>query len=281
MSIYTLNEMTWVEVDELDKQKSIVQVPISPIEEHGPHLPLGTDIFGATDMAREAARRVDGMNLGYHLVLAPPIPLGCSASTADFPGTISLRGQTLYNVILDVCTALTQAGFIRIAITNHHLDLVHMKAILTAAREASTRFNAHVFETASHIHYSGMKTEEDKLGRQMGVDMQREVHADVRETSYMLHGYPHLVKKDFDRLAPVFVDIRAEMKKGLHTFKQMGASQGYIGSPHRASRELGRLHLEEGGRLVADLILSAMRDEPLPAVNPAIMKFLDEHVQLD
>lgn len=281
MSIHTLSEMTWVEVEELDKQKSIALLPVSPIEEHGPHLPLGTDLFGAADIAREAARQIDGMNRGYHLVLAPPIPLGCSESTADFPGTISLRGQTLYNVVLDVCNALTKAGFIQIAITNHHLDPVHMKAILTAAREASVHSNAHVFETASHIHYSGMKTEEDKLGREMGIDMQREVHAEVRETSYVLHGYPHLVKKDFDRLPPVFVDIHAEIKKGLRTFKQMGAGQGYIGSPHRASQEMGRLHLEEGGRRVADLILSAMRDEPLPALNPAIMKFLDEYVQLD
>jgi creatinine amidohydrolase len=281
MGIYKLSEMTWVDVEELDKQKSIVLVPVSPIEEHGPHLPLGTDLFGATDMAREAARRINEMNLGYHMVLAPPIPLGCSDTTADFPGTISLRGQTLYNVVLDVCTALTNAGFIRVAITNHHLDLVHMKAMLLAAEDASERSNAHVFETAGYIFYGGMATEEDQFIREMGIDTRREVHADVRETSFILHGYPHLVKKDFDQMEPVLFDIRAKIKEGLRTFKQMGAGLGYIGSPHRASEALGRLHLEEGARLVADLILRAMRNEPMPAFNPTMKKILDEHVRLD
>jgi creatinine amidohydrolase len=281
MGIHHLTEMTWVEVDALDKAKSMVLLPISPIEEHGPHLPLGTDLFAATDMASEAARLVDASGQGYEMVLAPPIPLGCSATTADFPGTISLRGSTIYQVVTDVLTSLTDAGFAYIAITNHHLDPVHMKAILKAVDEVAVRSKALIFESASRIHYSGTHSDEYEQGMKMGVDMEKEVHAEIRETSFVLHRYPQLVKTAYQRLSPVHVDIKAEMKKGRRTFRQMGADQGYIGSPHLATESMGKLHLEEGARRIADLIVAAMRNESLPAIRPEVRHFLDNHVQLD
>jgi creatinine amidohydrolase len=280
MAVHELMEMTWTEVDQMDKHRSMVLVPISPVEEHGPHLPLGTDLYGAAEMARMAAQRVDKMGLGYQIVLVPAIPLGCSMSTADFPGTLSVRGQTLRAVVLDVLMSLTEAGFRYLAVTNHHLDPEHMKAILMAVEEVSTRTRAVVFETASRIHYSGTKSREHQHGSEMGIDMEREVHADVRETSFVLHRYPHLVRDIYGQLPPVFVDMKAEMKKGRYTFKQMGAAQGYIGSPHLATEAMGRLHLDEGARLIADLILAAMRHEPLPAIQPAIRNWLDNQVRL-
>ena len=281
MGVHELLEMSWVDVEGLDKARSIVLVPISPIEEHGPHLPLGTDLYGATDMACEAARMVDATHPGYEIVLAPPIPLGCTAATADFPGTVSLRGTILHGVVVDVCTALVDAGFINIAITNHHLDPVHMKAILEAIDQVAAESKARIFETASRIHYSGAHTEEHQAVQDMGVDIQREVHAEIRETSFVLHRYPHLVKADYKKLPPVFVDIKAGMKNGHRTFRQMGVENGYIGSPHLAAESLGRLHLEEGARLIADLMLAALRNDPMPAINPGIQAFLDEQVNLD
>ena len=281
MSIHKLVEMTWVEVEQLDKQTSVVILPLSPVEEHGPHLPLGTDLFGAADMAEWAARRIEDQELGYHIVLAPAIPLGCTAVTADFPGTISLRGQTLYHVVQDVCTALTEAGFIYLAITNHHLDSVHMKAILSAAEQVASRTGAHILETASCLHYTGLKTEEDETGTKMGLDMEKEIHAEVRETSYISYRYPHLVKGDVSKMDSVFINVREEAKKGRRSFKEMGARQGYIGSPQHATEAFGRLHLEDGSRLIADLILKLLQGKPLPEIHPAIRKFLEKHVMLD
>ena len=43
MSFLKLDEMSWLEVENLNKEKTIIFLPIGPVEEHGPHLPLGTD----------------------------------------------------------------------------------------------------------------------------------------------------------------------------------------------------------------------------------------------
>lgn len=87
--IHYLSDLSWVEVEALNKDQTCVLVPLSPIEEHGPHLPLGTDIFGARDIAELAARNCCADNPEVQLVLTPFIPLGCAGITADFPSTIS------------------------------------------------------------------------------------------------------------------------------------------------------------------------------------------------
>jgi creatinine amidohydrolase len=281
MGLLKLAEMTWPEVERLDKNKTLVLIPISPIEEHGPHLPLGTDIFGARDIAAMAARLVLEKDQTLKVLLAPEIPLGCASITADFPGTISLRGSTLFQVVSDVCRSLVTHGFRYIVISNHHLDPVHMKAILSAIEEISAKYDVHITETASRSVYAGLETEETRQGQALGADMDRELHADIRETSFIRYCYPSLCKQDPEKLPAVFVDVRQGFRKGYKTFKQMGANAGYIGSPGLATPDYGRLHLEEGARLAAELALKLIRGEELPEINPRIRKFLDLHVKLD
>jgi creatinine amidohydrolase len=132
MRMIRLEEITWVEFDQLERDKTVVWIPISPIEAHGPHLPLGTDLFGARDMAEAAADLLIEKDASLQAVVAPAIPLGGCRVTADFPGTLSMRGSTLARVVIEVCEALAGHGFRYFVIANHHLDPVHMKAILGA-----------------------------------------------------------------------------------------------------------------------------------------------------
>lgn len=53
--IVNLETITWTELDTLDRSRALVMIPLSPIEEHGPHLPLGTDIIAAADIAAQTA----------------------------------------------------------------------------------------------------------------------------------------------------------------------------------------------------------------------------------
>lgn len=274
--------MSWVEVAELDKAGTIVFLPLSPIEEHGPHLPLGTDIFAARDIAEKAAQYIcDAGNPRLHVVLAPAVPLGCSAITADFPGTLSLKGSTLYHLVVDFCTALAASGFKYIVIANHHLDPVHLKAILAAIANVSAQYDVRIIETAGRIYYSGVETEEIRQGQAMGLQMQTEVHADVRETAYIAYRYPHLIKHKIDEMPAVLIDVKEGFKKGWKTFKEMGAVQGYIGSPAMASASYGQLHLEEHARMTADMALRLISGEPLPEMDPRMKEFLKTRIRLD
>lgn len=281
MTFKKLDEMSWVEVESLNKDKTVIFVPIGPVEEHGPHLPLGTDFFAARDIAELAAHYVNQQDDTVHTVVAPVIPVGCSQTAADFPGTISVRGTTLARLVVDVCTSLLKHGFRYMVITNHHLEPVHVKAILTAIQEVSSQHDVSIIETASIIAYSGLHTEENQQGMEMGLDMQREIHADVRETSFVKYQYPNLIKGDVTQLSPVLIDIDAALRKGCSTFKEMGAREGYLGTPSKATEEYGRLHLEEGARLTADLALKLINGEPLPEMNTKMKYILDSHVTLD
>lgn len=279
-NVHTLLDLSWTEVEALDKNQSIVLVPLSPIEEHGPHLPLGTDIFAAQDIAATAAGYLCRNDPLLQVILAPPIPLGCSAITADFPGTISLRGTTLFNLLVDFCSGLAKSGFKYIIITNHHLDSVHLKAIIEAIETVTTEFQVKIIETAGRILYSGMTLAEVIEGQQLGLSMKTEVHADVRETSYIKYRSPHLLKQRVEQLPPVLINVREGIRNGLKTFKAMGAEQGYIGSPALASENLGRVHLEEQARITAEMAIKLLTGQPLPEINPAVINFLKTKVSL-
>lgn len=281
MGIAKLEEMTWIEVDRLDKNNAIALVPISPIEEHGPHLPLGTDLFGARDIASLAAQQAVSHDPQLEVVITPSIPLGASGSTADFPGTISLRGTTLKAVVLDVCNALAGHGFRNILIFNHHMDPVHMKAILDAVDAVSAAYDLRIAELLSRIYYAGIESEEDRYVRSMGLEMEKEIHADAKETAYIAYRYPELVKVDPQTLPAVHIDVRDKYSKGMKTFKAMGAQMGYIGSPSAATKSLGQLHLENGARLAAELIGKMMKGDPLPEISPKMKHILKNQIQLD
>lgn len=95
-------------------------------------------------------------------------------------------------------------------------------------------------ETAGRIIYSGMETKQGSYLSNVGLEMSKEVHAEAEETSFIKHLYPHLVKEIYKKLPSIWVD------KGMSSFKAMGAEQRYIGSPAKASEELGRMRLGEG-----------------------------------
>lgn len=281
MNISRFDEMTWPEIDKMDKKKAIVLIPLSPIEEHGPHLPLGTDVLGARDIAEKAAGLLQEKDSSIVPVLMPAIPIGCSGVTGDFPGTISLRGNTLASVVEDICASLARHGFRYIVFSNHHLDPIHVKAIITGINRVKNDYNIKIIETASLIIYSGMATDELKQWHGKGLDMEKEVHADVKETSFIMYRYPELLKGIYKDLPPSLIDVSDGFRNGKTTFKAMGADDGYIGTPSLATEEMGRLHLEDGARLTAELAYRLIKDEKLPEIGNKMQYYLDNIVKLD
>jgi creatinine amidohydrolase len=281
MSFYKLEDMSWLEVESLDRYKTVLFLPMGPLEEHGTHLPVGTDVFGARDMGELAARYVTEEDPAVHTVLVPAVPLGCSQVTADFPGTITLRGTTFVRVIVEMCSSLARHGFRYMVLCNHHLDPVHVKAFLTAIEEVTSLYDIRIIEPASMIVYSGLNSKATQYGLAMGLDMKQEIHADVKETSYIKYRYPHLLKGDVDQLPHVFVDINEGLRKGHATFKEMGVQAGYIGTPAKATEEYGRLYLKEGARLIADMALKLMRGERLPEMSEKMKAMFDSDITLD
>src|SRR5262245_38731001 len=104
-----LELMTFEEVERaLANGFRTVLIPCGAIEQHGPHLPLCMDADHADALGLLVAQRLG------HTLVAPSIRVGCSSHHMAFPGTISLRSETLEAICLDYCVSLTQHGFDRI-----------------------------------------------------------------------------------------------------------------------------------------------------------------------
>src|SRR6476659_6862476 len=83
------------------------------VEQHGGHLPLGTDTFAALSVAERVAERLD-------TVVASLGPVGVAHYHLSWPGTLSLRPATLAAVLVDVCGGLGAAGARRLLVVNWH-----------------------------------------------------------------------------------------------------------------------------------------------------------------
>jgi creatinine amidohydrolase len=123
-----IEHMTTVAFAEGLKKTRTVIIPVGSIEEHGPHLPMHTDIFHACEIAKRAAGLVP-------VFVAPPIGFGVCRSTADFPGTIGVRSTTLISLVGDVIRALYGHGMRNFILYSGHAGMNHVAALLEAADE--------------------------------------------------------------------------------------------------------------------------------------------------
>ena len=65
--VLLFEEMNWKQIEALDKEKTVLFLPMSPLEEHGPHLPVGTDLITARDASREAIKILQQKKTGSYV----------------------------------------------------------------------------------------------------------------------------------------------------------------------------------------------------------------------
>lgn len=122
-----IQELTWEEVEQYLRQETIVIVPIGSTEQHGPAGTLGVDTYVAIGLAEDAARRAG-------VLVSPPLWFGESSHHLAWPGTISLRAETLVAVLKDICRSLARHGFRKIVLLNGHKGS-NLPAMETAAKQ--------------------------------------------------------------------------------------------------------------------------------------------------
>ena len=129
-----LNEMSWTEVEEAQKERLIALLPVGTTEAHGPHLPLTTDTIIAVELARRGVKKLE--ERGLHGLIAPPVTFSVSALAADFPGTFSLPAETVEALVRDLCIALSKK-FRAVALVNVNQEPGHIEVLKKAVEEAN------------------------------------------------------------------------------------------------------------------------------------------------
>jgi creatinine amidohydrolase len=107
-------ELTSPEIGALDRDKTVVVLPIGSVEQHGNHMPVGTDTFLSQAVSLAAMERV------ADVVVMPPPWYGFSAHHMRFPGSVTLRAETLIAVCEDIVGSVVKHGFRRLLIVNGH-----------------------------------------------------------------------------------------------------------------------------------------------------------------
>ncbi|MGA2261845.1 MAG: creatininase family protein [Acidobacteriota bacterium] len=110
---FLLERMTWRQAQAAFARTSFVVVPLGSTEQHGPHLPLGTDFLVAKEMARRVGERAN-------VIVTPTLPIGYAQYHAVFPGTLSVSEETLTNALIEICENLLRYGATHILFMNGH-----------------------------------------------------------------------------------------------------------------------------------------------------------------
>jgi creatinine amidohydrolase len=176
-----LDQLTSAQFAEYVKNDHLVILPFGSVEEHGSHLPLGTDSFQCENVVKRVAGRCGALVL-------PPIRYGECRSTRRFPGTISLRFETVMAIAEDVLTELARNGAANVLVLSGHAGSGHMAALrLGAQRAVEKNENLRVMVLSDYdIAY-------DLAGKEFPAS---DGHAGQIETSRMLAIRPDLVGED-------------------------------------------------------------------------------------
>ncbi len=217
--VLSYDELTFESFEVELKGDPICILPVGATEEHGRHLPLGSDSFQAYSTARALAERVKGLVL-------PPLSYGVSSSLKDFPGTISLSFEALHLVVRDILRELIRNGIRKIVVLSSHGAQAHMSAIRTACEEAADQGDAKIMALCDYeIAYKLRGTDS------IPVD---DGHGGVVETSRMLVFTPTLIGD----ARPIGKDSTPAYLVSRHKKRYM--TEGIIGDSSKASSELGK-----------------------------------------
>lgn len=247
MPVQELAQLTWEEVRDLDRGRTVAILPVGAVEAHGPHLALETDVVIATAMARAGGERL--ARQGYGVLLLPALPYTTAGFAAAFPGTISVSNVTVTALLVDIARSLSQQSFRLLAIANAHLDPEH----LTALHEAVTLGRADrllpiVFPDLTRKPWGSRLGDEFKSGA---------CHAGQFESSIVLAAQPERVREPARRaLAPNPSSISRAIKGGKRTFAEAGGPQAYFGDPAAASAEEGSRLIGALGSILEEAVLA-------------------------
>lgn len=107
-------QMTWEKIDGLNKENTLVILPLGSVEQHGERLPVITDTMFANHWAKQVAEKIENS------IILPSLNFGMSWHHTAFPGTISLDRATYLQVVRNILESIVKPGFKKILIVNGH-----------------------------------------------------------------------------------------------------------------------------------------------------------------
>ena len=245
-----LEELTSPDIEAaMEAGYSTVVFAVGSTEQHGPCLPVSTDAVLGDALALAIAEKLEKALKG------PTIPFGCSEHHMRFPGTISMKKDTLQSVVKDYVESLVRHGFKRMIVIPSHggnfwplaeisddLQRAHPKAKIITYTDLQ-EFLKFLMETSARL---GVTPEESGA------------HAGESEVSMMMWARGELVKEDRIPEAGGYLGSFTEEETNKVFEEGIGAISpiGVIGSPTKAKKEHGKAYIEDLASALVDHINS-------------------------
>jgi creatinine amidohydrolase len=177
-------DLTTADFAALDRARSVAILPVAAVEQHGPHLPLGTDAMINEGVLNRALARAPA---SLPVLALPAMPIGKSNEHADFPGTLTLSAETLIRMLTEIGESVRRAGLRKLILLNSHGGQIQVLDIVAQDLRARHAMLAVVVNAWRLM---------DREAAFPAAEREAGLHGGGVETALMLHLRPDLVRKD-------------------------------------------------------------------------------------
>lgn len=261
----TMADMTYQEIENLISEEAVILLPIAVIEEHGPHLPLGTDTYLTYSIFKYIQHELNNLNIKS--VIAPPFYWGINSITNDFPGSFTVKPDTMKLVLKDTVECLYKWGFNNVYVLNLHGDYLQNKFLLEIVKEIyelspkSKKIYDIVHKSfMTMLGISGSEpyvlVDNQNNEQEQVVETYLDVHAGSFETSFMLLEYEELVNQEMVKKlesSKTTSELFRSWVKGGSEAREV-TPLGYCGNPSNIDLKGAEKFRDDFSRLAAKLI---------------------------
>ena len=248
-------DLTTREFASLDMERMVALLPVSAVEQHGPHLPVRVDAAINTGILERALQLLPS---DFPLLVLPAQHVGKSDEHNAFPGTLSIQYETLGRLWFDLAQGVARAGCRRIIFFNSHGGQPQLIDIV--CRDLRVRLNM----LAVNCAWFNVTMMTDLFDAE---ELRHGIHGGAVETSIMLHLHPALVKMDqAQNFASRSIAIeaqnsvlRVEGSTGIGWQTQDLNEAGACGDATRASESLGKELLDRAAQALVTLVRQVAR----------------------
>jgi creatinine amidohydrolase/Fe(II)-dependent formamide hydrolase-like protein len=269
-NIFRIEALTAYQIDALDRNKTLFLLPVGMLEQHGPHLPIGSDTYWVDYGVESISKRLSKAHPDWNIVLMPSLNYGEGGANEIgniqvHPGTYGIRQTTLRSVVADIGGQIAQNKFKWIFVIHGHGAPTHNIAISEASDFVSATFKVTMLNiTSIAMADAKMGENSEKIAAKYYSPAERasfgiDIHAGLSETSGMLGLHPGLVD-------PIYKTLPGRTGANFGELRQIALTtgwQGYFSSPAKANAAYGKEDTEVWIDGATGLILSALRGENL------------------
>ena len=183
-------------------------------------------------------------------------------------------------MIDDIGCSFYGQGVRRLFFVNMSISPEAIKAVQIAVDDLN-KLNNYIVADPMPLWTFSKNDKLESILKKAGIEASNEIHGDIKETSALLHLDKQLLRSDLaNKLPPCIINKTWEVLKGHFSYKEMGSELGYLGSPAKATPEIGRFYIENAAQGLYSSMMYLHQGNALPEL-PLQIRMLLKMVDID